>query len=394
MARPKITFNRGAGGLGRPLPGFDHVSGIVFYNDNYPSGFDSDNQVKAVFSLEEAEALGITEDGANHKEEWYQIREYFRLQPKGELWVGIFPVPAGAYDFAEVDTVQAKAEGKVRQIAVVTAIEGVVTGDVTTLQGKLAGQFNLYRPLIGLISFDISGVSDLSTLSDLRTLSAPLVSVVIGQDGNGKGAALAGSGSLDRSVTCIGAALGALSAAKVNESIGWPKKFIANGSGELEVPAFGNGDLVKDTALAAQDSINDKGYLFLVKHEGLTGTYFNQAPTAVVASSDYAFQESNRTIDKAVRLAHAALNNELNGPVEVDPDNGTLSEGYIKHLESVVESSLSQMGRDGEVSGFQAIINPEQDVNSTSTIEVSIEIVPIGVARNLTVNIGFKLKLS
>lgn len=394
MALPKITINRGSGGLGRPLPGEDHISGIVFYNDNYPSGFDVNNKIKVVYSLEEAEDLGITEDSTNHKEEWYQIREFFRLNPKGILYVSINPVPGGAYDFAEVTAIQLFAEGKIRQVAIVTAIAGVVTGDITTLQGVLAAQAALYRPLVGLLSFDISDVADLSTLGDLRALTAPLVSVVIGQDGNAKGSVLAGAGSLDRSVTVIGAVLGAVSLSQVNESIGYPKKFQANSESELEVPAFGNGDLVKDTTAGAMDTLNDKGYIFLRKFEGLANVFFTQAPTASPVSGDFAYLEANRVIDKASRLAYAALALELNGPVEVDPTDGTLSEDYIQALSSTVETAISQMGRDGEISGFQALIDPSQNVNATSTIEVSLEIVPIGIARNLTVNIGYRLQLS
>jgi hypothetical protein len=56
---PNITFNYGQGGLGRPLTGEDFISGLVFVNSSLPSGFSSTDRIKKVFSLAEAEALGI-----------------------------------------------------------------------------------------------------------------------------------------------------------------------------------------------------------------------------------------------------------------------------------------------------------------------------------------------
>jgi hypothetical protein len=56
---PNITFNYGQGGLGRPLTGEDFISGLMFVNSSLPSGFLSTDRIKKVFSLAEAEALGI-----------------------------------------------------------------------------------------------------------------------------------------------------------------------------------------------------------------------------------------------------------------------------------------------------------------------------------------------
>lgn len=63
MGLPNITFNRLEGGLGRPLPGEDHFSGMLFYTaGSLPSGFASNDRIKKIFSLPQAEALGIVDD--------------------------------------------------------------------------------------------------------------------------------------------------------------------------------------------------------------------------------------------------------------------------------------------------------------------------------------------
>ena len=61
MALNKISFERGTAGLGRPLAGSDHISGMLFYSDTLPSGFGTSDRIKKIFSLADAETLGITD---------------------------------------------------------------------------------------------------------------------------------------------------------------------------------------------------------------------------------------------------------------------------------------------------------------------------------------------
>jgi hypothetical protein len=47
-----------------------------------------------------------------------------------------------------------------------------------------------------------------------------------------------------------------------------------------------------------------------------------------------------------------------------------------------------------ELSGFEVIINPDQDVLATSTIEMTVNLVPMGTARQISVKIGFVTQLT
>ena len=81
MALNKLTFNVNTAGLGTPLASADHKSGIVYYNNTLPSGFSTSDRIKQIFSVAEAEALGIVEGTAAHAVEWYHINEFFQKQP-------------------------------------------------------------------------------------------------------------------------------------------------------------------------------------------------------------------------------------------------------------------------------------------------------------------------
>jgi len=238
-----------------------------------------------------------------------------------------------------------------------------------------------------LFTADFHAVADLTALSDLRALAAPNVSVILGQDGAGAGNTL--FAAVDLTIGCLGAALGALSKATVSESFAWVKKYNMVEGTELDSPAMGEGTLIKDLTQTVLDGINTKGYIFLKKFVGLTGSYFNDNHTCDAATSDYAYIDNVRTIDKAIRGVRTYLLPELNGKLRLDPTAGTLATDTIKYFESLAKRPLAQMMSEGDLSGYDVHIDPNQDVLSTSTLHIQVSLVINGVARNITVDIGF-----
>jgi hypothetical protein len=84
---------------------------------------------------------------------------------------------------------------------------------------------------------------------------------------------------------------------------------------------------------------------------------------------------------------------KVSGPIYINPTTGRISEDSIASLEAIGAIPLEQMERDGEISGFKIYINPEQEVLTTSSLQVTIKIVPVGVLREIVVNLGFTLQL-
>lgn len=378
-----IRFIKQQGGLSRALPGEDHISALLFFSDDKPQGWTSKDMVQ-ITSPENAVTLGIAKNSANFGVMYYHIAEFFRINPGATLFVGIFSVPQ-TLDFTEVKTMQRASAGKIRQVGVYVTTSFATTM-LESLQAVADALDTEHMPLSFLLGADIHDMADLTTLDDLRALECPKVSMVIGQDGSNDGYNL----FLDttKSISCLGAALGAVSLAKVNECIGWVEKFKMS-SVELDVPAMGNGQLVSDLDPNLLNSLNTKGYIFLRKHVGLSGSYFNDSHTAVEATSDYAYIESNRTMDKAIRGIRTYVLPQLNGPLLVDPTSGKLAHTTVKYVEDLANEPLVQMTRDGELSGFSAVVDPDQDVLATSELVIQVVNVPLGVSRNIIVKIGF-----
>lgn len=505
MALSNITFIKGQGGLGRPLPGQDYISAFLTYAAVLPTGFTTSSRIKALYALSDAVNAGILNDysdataatftylitatgaagdkidilstepnsivdlgtytrlstdttvtilaasiaafinvaGINNGYNasavaglitvtmpkklgiystnattpvsvvitgaiagtltqpsggvasalavyYYHISEFFRIQPKGVLYVGFFAIPT-TYNFAEVSLMQNFANGTIRQIGVFkNAIYAVA--DLTALDIICKTNDVAHKPISSLYAADLSATLDISTLIDLNTLTANKATAVIGQDGGGQGNFL--FLTTGKSVTTLGAILGAVSYAKVSENIGWVAKFnISNGT-ECELLAFANGQLFSSVAITdgLVDAMNTKRYVFLRKFVGISGSWFNDSHTAISVTNDYAYIENNRTIDKATRGVYTFLLPSLNGPLTLNAD-GTLAETTTAYLSAQAELPLNQMVRDGELSALAVSINPVQNVLATSTIIIAVTLVINGVARQIIIPIGFKPKI-
>ena len=386
----EVNIVVGSGGLGRRAPNTDKISGIVYYNNTLPSGFSTSLREIKVFSLAEAEALGIAEGSAAHLVEWYHISEYFRGNPDGELWIGYYAVPAGAYDFAEIDTLQRAASGEIKQAGIYANALTYAVAQNTTIQTAIDGLNADGMPLSVLYAADMSAltaVSGWTTVGDARALDARQVTTVASQDGGAAGLALYTSEAY--SITTLGHSLGFLSKVKVNGSMGNPENFNASNGVELETIALANGDLVSaltDTALAG---IKDDGYQVARKRAPkMAGTFYERTPAAVPFTSDYAYVEFSRTIDKASRLVESALVPKLLSGLTVNTD-GTLTDDIVEYFKDIVIQSLNGMVVDVEVSNIDVLIDPTQNVQSTSTLVVTVKIQPTPIAEFITVNIGF-----
>ena len=84
----------------------------------------------------------------------------------------------------------------------------------------------------------------------------------------------------------------------------------------------------------------------------------------------------------------------LGSPVFVNATTGNLSEEAIAEFRNESDRAIEQMEIAGEISGGQTLIDPTQDVLTTSLVRLSVEQVPTGTARDILVDLTNVLKLS
>lgn len=319
----------------------------------------------------------------------YHISEFFRIQPKGLLWVGIYAT-ADATTFASVTLMQNIAQGKIRQIGIYQKTTVFAQAQCATLQTVLNTNFTNHKPLEAIYQPDFSNGTLITALDNLRTGSSANVSVTIGQDGAGVGHLLYLTTA--KSIGCLGTALGAVALSKVNECIAWVGKFNV-ATTEYDTLEFANGQVYTAVTDGNISTLDSYGYIFLKKHVGRTGSWFNDSHTAILITSDYAYIENNRTINKAIRGLRAYLLDFLAAPLALNSD-GTLTDATISFFEKLCANALDLMVRDRELSDYSVTIDPSQDVLSTSELEISVALLPTGTARTITVNIGFETSVA
>lgn len=393
-----LNIDRQNGNVPKSLPGEDHITGLVIYMaaGDIPAGFKTE-RVQALSTIDAAEAAGIVDyttaaDGTQTAAPWavrvlhYHLSELYRINPAVSLYVGIFEKPQGDnMTFAEIKTVQNFADGRIRQIGVWCGDRVPSGDDLTAIQGQAATLEAQGAELSVVYAPKVANVKQIST--SLAGGGKCRVSVVIGQAGSGTGAELYKdkANAAKASVSGLGVVLGLISKAKVHQCIAWVKEFPTC----ISLPAFGDGTLLRDMDKALVEQLDTARYLFFVTQQGQSGSYMNDSHTMDSAISDYASIESVRTMDKGARGVRAYLIPELGGNVYVDADTGKLASYTVAHLETVAGHALEDMEKAGELSGYKAEIDPDQDVAASSTVDIVLKKVAVPVMRHVRIKIGF-----
>jgi hypothetical protein len=324
---------------------------------------------------------------------YYHINRFFGANPNSILYVGFFPVPS-TYTFSEITLLQTFSGGTIRQVGVYKDSAAYAVGDLVAIDNQIKTYNDAkHKPLSALYAADLSGTSDITTIVDLSTYTANKCSSIIGQDGYGLGNYL--YLTYGKSITQLGVAMGLLSLSAVSEDFGEPAKFnLAFDGYEDAVPAFANGKKLSDPSLsdAALDALDAKRHIFGLTYIGYAGTFFNDNHTAISTTSDYAFINDNRVIDKATRGVYSALIPYLKSNL-VKNAYGTLAATTVAFLQGIAIQPLYQMSRDGdlgEISASDVYIDPSQNVSSTNMIVINVYLNEDAIARQIQIPISFK----
>lgn len=402
----KLLIKRGEGGLGRRNPSQDMVSGMML-GGVAATGLALDTTSPKLTRVEDAEDLGINQayDTANDILVYYHIKEFFRMNPSGSLYIRLTAQAANTLTkmctptLTHVTNLLKDAKGEIRQVGVVlnplttytptltAGIDADVTAAVAQAQLLANAEYDLKRP----VQIVIEGREFNSTVAlagDLRALSAPDVHVTILQDLD-----VAATGDdINEDHAAVGTTLGVISLANVHENIGYVAKF---NLADALVSAFVNPGLSSHKAIADYEAdyanLTAKGYLFARPYNGNTvtnGLYFDDFPSCSAITSDYAYGNTRRVINKAVREVYAKLLPRVNSPILLDASTGKIEMAVAKSFEADAEDALSVMLQADEISGMDAFVDPDQDVQTTGKIITKIAVVEVATGRTLEVEIG------
>lgn len=401
------TFNikKTDGNLGRRDPEANMISGLVMggiATGSLPLGQTSPK----ITSLAAAEALGIDEsyDLTNKILVHYHIKEFFRINPDGELYIMLVAQGTTMTDMCDkansyVQKLIVDSNGEVRQYGVVL---NPASGYTSTLSGgfdqdvinaipkaqELGSQaFKDKRPVIGVIEGrEFNGT--VATMDDLRSNEAEYACVTALQDPN-----VASKDALYENHAAVGTTLGAISLAPSNISIGWTENFNLQNkkTGEFTEVYMSDNNPASDYENFYED-LSDKGVLFGRIYTGQAGVYFDTFSSCADLESDYAYGQETRVVNKAARLLYDKLFKRIEGPLLVDPDNGQLAIEEVTEIEEEGNEALGEMS--DEISGAATYVNPAQDVQTSGKVLMKFKVVNIATGRELEVEIGLAKSLN
>ena len=444
-----IKFTKTNGGMGRKAANEDPISGLLMYlpevreaillsaadghtpfvKIDAPDGTTGDDIYVAKLRYPEELAslgTGIKEQelsdlyAVNTADEYkakaagnavvYHVKEFFRMNPEGTLYLGI-KIAGNFIAGEDIAALQNWAGGEFRQCGVFTPKAVTLFADYQTQCTALE---IAHKPLSLICTTSgkniaVSDPNDHGTNLNfthtaessvaLAKLASTTPSDIVIAKGLCNVSFLVGC-DLDPEVLgklghyayygCIGTCLGAVSKAAVHECIAWVGNFPLG----LGVPGLICDKPISEVSANDQELIHQNHYIFVRTHVGNADNFFNDSHTLDVDTSDYAFIENVRTIDKACRGVRANLLPYLNSPLKVDAETGKLDAPMVAFLETTAGKALEDMEKAGELSGYRAEIDPDQNVLATSQVEVLIKNVPMGVMRKVHVKIGFTSSLS
>ena len=374
-------------------------------------------------SMDDLKELGITAYSGDTEKDllfgipYYHINHFFGIQGStGRLFIMFADC---GVDWNAIEQMQRAAHGMINQLGVWTEqslwkqtdpeAETYSIDLVTDLQSKAASLADENAPLSillcansAVIATDEESVKKVE-LGKIPTcvINARFVSVLLGQGLDADVSAMPLANQNLPPIRNIGAALGCIASASVQESFAWVNKFNLIGYFPDIEMGFGDVTLNSESKLTSTlkysslnkiqlDDLDDKGYIFLCKYSGLeSGVFFSKDQTC--SNGDYRTVARNRTIHKSRRAVRNALLPYVNSPLKVDPSTGYLSSAKITMFQNIVSDILTTMQNNEEISGFSVTIDKNQNVLKNDTLIIKYSLVPVGVASRIEVVEGLAL---
>ena len=389
LPRIKIQFLNGQlGTVGESPDGlFALVCGAAAVTKKLEPG-----KAYTLHTFDELDALGVTAE--NNPRLYKHVQDFYTEAEEGTKLV-IFPVDK-AKTFTELCD---KDTGIIKEL--ITAENGALRGIFVAGDGREAtittngldndlftalpkaqqlaewATVSLYAPLFVIL--EGRGYKD-GAVKDLHKEAYNRVGVLIGDTVKAsEGAA-------------VGLMAGRLATLPVQRNIARVK------NGALKPVAMFIGEKPVEENASAVSDLYDAGYITPRKYVGKAGYFFTDDRLACEQTDDYAHITARRTIDKAYRIAYAALLELMIDELSVNED-GMLQNGIIMAWQQMMENAVNramtaagELSADADGTGCKAYIDPTQNVLSTSKIELTLKVRPFGYARYVDVKLGFQVE--
>ncbi|MFV0505884.1 MAG: DUF2586 family protein [Bacteroidales bacterium] len=386
------------GRIGQNVAGDGREYGLIGNGVAVPNKLELDTAY-TLRRLSDAVAIGINEnyDKTNEVNLYRHISEFYRRAAEGKklhiMLVSKTTLPTAMTEKAKLLALE--ANGNISDMAFAfnpasnyteTQLDGFnadVRGAIAPLQAFAEWADSKDMPLHTIL--EGRAVSDeLSGLTNLRDLENHFtkVTLVIGQDYN---YAHALSWDLGKKFADVGTFLGVIASQPWNRNPGevetqnlssstlkvWEVGGLSNHKRYVEV----EGEL---------ETLNDKGYVFPIKYQGLSGYWWNDGHVCspIVLDAQGNMNQHmiyySHTIDESKRALRAAFLPELKKPVELE--KGRLPLGTVGYYNALGNNkAFEPFANKHRISEGRTTVDAASDLLIEKVLNVAFEVVPTGM---------------
>ena len=404
-----VVINISDGGLNNTAPSNDAIKALVL--QGIATGSYNLGDILKLQSPDDAAAVGIDAAyDANYSIIVYgHIAEFFRESPEGTLYLMLVDNNTGLADMCDMaqpylwkivndDNVNGSLKGAGVGLnpngayvpVLLNGLDSDVLNAVPNAQAICDAAATENMPLDYILIEGRQFNGTCTNAKDLTTLASKNVAICVGADPG-----VSAADPLFNTYACIGTLLGKIAHLDVSQTVGQvdggnlsqqaPAKFLSAG--------LSSNLLTSHYSTVDQNTLDSKSYIFVGKYNNYPGVYFNNDWTCTDRTSDYCTIHANRAINKASRLAYAALMPIVKKTFDLAA-NGNIAAPVCANWQSLAVNAIAQ-GMNGSISGQpKAFVNPVFTVvGGVTKIAVTIKIQPLGIADELDVTLGLTATL-
>lgn len=353
----------------------------------------------------DAVALGIDAayDTTNDVRLFRHISEFYRRAGEGKiLWLILSPQTSKPADMVSDAKILAIASGKISDMAfaynppsgytdvLVDGINGDIKLGIDALQLFAQWADEQDMPLHTILE-GRSISATLSACTDLRGMTAPKVSLVVGQDWDYAETL----STMGKKFADVGTFLGVIASQAWNRNPGE----VATQKLTSDVPAVWiTGGLSNhqkyNEVFSSLETLNDKGYIFPIRYQGLSGYWWNDghvcAPITVDADGNMNQHTIyySHTMDMAKRALRIAFLPELKRPVELV--NGKLDQTSVDYYNAIGDMAFMRLAGSDLISDGKTYADKESDLLIDKTLKIQFSVIPTGCVNTIEGTINLK----
>lgn len=378
------------------------ISGFDNPFNGYPLLYNcfKDNTIQSFKNMDEAELLGITNDGFLDGLLYYHVSQFFDFIGGDQTVYVAIADCSKSWDV--IQSMQQQAKGKLFQIGVWTpqciwrrkdndtiSFTSLITdlqAQADEINGKVGISTHSMVPL-NIILFGNSAYIDgqpftYKDLPDAIQLECPKVSVILAQNGSVENKAIQNANPRTAPVTTIGLAMACLALCGAEESIASIEKCDLNKNEGFNFPELGVG-----TDSTPLDSVNEiwantissLGYIIPTSYESIEASYFFTSDQTL-SNGQLCSIANNRVIHKGRRAICTVLMPYVNASHIYDPGTRNISITSITAITDSMNTLLDSVMRNKR--GFQQLDSRQvtflsnDDIMEDDAISLRLEIQP------------------